>query len=760
MERCGLPAWYYDDFNRLTSVATGVTSADPIGVLTSYLYSETGQLISIIDPEGNTTSFEYNELDQLIKKTTSLGQVTQLDYDGNGNVIWEKDAKGNIKTFEYDSDNLLIKKILPDNVYEMSYDDYSNMTRIADSDSEILFNYKKIGKEYYVSQTNTSGTDMLSSEIQYSYDDLGNRVTMATGFGSFAYAYDSNSRLTGITNHKDENFNFEYDVANRLTRVLRPGSTTELNFDANSFLTSLVHKKSTNSVIESFTYTRDAIGNRTSIATSRGIASYTYDEESQLKTVSNTEIASGGYQNESFNYDSLGNRLNDQLGAYVYDGKKQRLLSDYKYSYQYDNNGNMSSRQEIGMTGNLINYTYNSENQLIEINTFASNVLIKISAYKYDALGRRMHKIVTDHATPSKSFERKYIYDGQEILAELDEDDFTLAVYTHSTLRTDDVLAADIKSTELATSTGSYFYLKDALGSVVDVTDDSGSIVQHYAYSAFGKIVKISDGSGNDVTSSPPVKTSYGFTNREHDSETGLMYYRARYYSPEIGRFISEDPRIGSFNKPQTVVNKYIYALNNPNAYTDPSGEFVITSLIVGALIGGAIAASSGGNILEGMLIGAVAGVVGGYFGAQAMAAYGGGMTGFAMATVFGAGMGGIAGGLTGGLINVAKGDDFSSGFKRGFGIGAAAGAVTAGLSWGAAGSSGKSYLDQYALHYAKQGANWTWAFLKSKKAMAIGVAAVATAVYDASCGEGKIKTAEGECVDGSRPWSFSIEFD
>ncbi|MDP7319509.1 MAG: RHS repeat-associated core domain-containing protein [Bacteriovoracaceae bacterium] len=194
------------------------------------------------------------------------------------------------------------------------------------------------------------------------------------------------------------------------------------------------------------------------------------------------------------------------------------------------------------MTGNFKNLTYSSENQLVKIQEYKNSLLTKEILYYYDALGRRMRKVVSDKENSSDSFERRYVYDGQEILAEYDSNS-VIGVYTHSTLRTDDVLAVDVKSSKLASSTGSYFYLKDALGSVVDIVDGSGNIVQHYAYSSFGKILKITDGSGSDITANPLVKTSYGFTNREHDVESGMMYYRARYYQPEIGRFISKELR-------------------------------------------------------------------------------------------------------------------------------------------------------------------------------------------------------------------------
>ncbi len=572
----------YDMFNRLTSVASGVTLSDPIGRLTTYTYTLSGQLEKIIDPQGNETLFEYDVLDRMIKKTTPLGQVTELAYDGGGNVVWKKDPNGNIKSYEYDSENLLTKKTLPDNSYVMSYDDEGNMTSIVDSDSSIAFTYKKVAGEFFVESTTTNGTNIPSSTISYNYNASGSRTNMTTSYGTFTYAYDLNERLISVNNHKSEVFTMSYDASNRLRAVHKPSVKSTFNYDANGFLSGLQHEKNSGGLIDQLSYTRDVLGNRTSILSSRGLRSYTYDSESQVKTSSNSEL-SASYSNETFNYDSLGNRTNDQLGNYSYDNKSQRLTEDYNHFYLYDNNGNMVSIQNKGLTGSLKNLTYSSENQLIQVEEFLNSVKVKTMSYIYDALGRRTQKQIIDHVDANNSFERKYLYDGQEILAELDEDDTTLGVFTHSTLRTDDVLAVDVKDTKLANSIGTFFYLKDALGSITDVVSSSGTLVQHYAYSSFGKVVKISDSAGSDVTTNPIVKTSFGYTNRELDVETGMMYYRARFYSPEIGRFISSDPHPGKKSEPMTVNNRYIYALNNPLLYTDPSGEFVFTGIAIAA---------------------------------------------------------------------------------------------------------------------------------------------------------------------------------
>ncbi|MCO4755927.1 MAG: hypothetical protein KC478_15715 [Bacteriovoracaceae bacterium] len=299
------------------------------------------------------------------------------------------------------------------------------------------------------------------------------------------------------------------------------------------------------------------------------------------------------------------------------------LPEEYKWIYSYDNNGNLIQKTSKQILGTFIKFTFNSDNQLVKIEEFKNNVKIKTVVYTYDALGRRIAKDIVDHLNTSKSHARKYAYDGQEILAEFDENDATLAVYTHSTLRTDDVLAVDIRSNKLANQTGSYFYLKDALGSVVDVTDANGNLVQHYTYSSFGKVLKIVDSSGTDVTSNPLAKTSYGFTNREHDAESGMMYYRARYYQPEIGRFISEDSDAGRFEIPVTVVNKYVYVMNNSIMYTDPQGKFPWAIFFAfGVLQGmtnymqakdaGADDGKAWGSFLVGLLAGGTSSVVGG----------------------------------------------------------------------------------------------------------------------------------------------------
>jgi len=113
------------------------------------------------------------------------------------------------------------------------------------------------------------------------------------------------------------------------------------------------------------------------------------------------------------------------------------------------------------------------------------------------------------------------------------------------------------------TYAGTYYYHFDALGSVVALTNSSGNTVQVYEYDVYGRVGATDASHPNRIL----------FTGREFDKETGLYYYRARYYNPQIGRFLQTDPIAYGDG-----MNLYRYCRNNPIATTDPSGNMVIAS--------------------------------------------------------------------------------------------------------------------------------------------------------------------------------------
>jgi RHS repeat-associated protein len=176
---------------------------------------------------------------------------------------------------------------------------------------------------------------------------------------------------------------------------------------------------------------------------------------------------------------------------------------------------------------------WNAENQLKRVLKNAAT----IATFAYDPLGRRVEKVAGGTTTT-------FTYDGEDILRE--SAGATTTYYVHGP-GIDEPLAKEI-------SGSSTYYHADALGSVLKMTNAAGTVTHEYRYDAFGKIEAGSTQGG------------HSFTGREWDSEIGLFYYRSRYYDPNIGRFISEDP-IGLLGGP----NLYTMVWNNPVGYIDPT---------------------------------------------------------------------------------------------------------------------------------------------------------------------------------------------
>ncbi len=616
----------FDLMNRLVAVTT------PKNETTAYSYTPTGQLSLVTDPFGKTIQFQYNNLDQLTSKTDQSGFRWTFAYDVYGNRVQEVDPNGNSKSYVYDSKNRLTSKILPDNTYSMAYDDNGNMLNISDQGSLITTIYDTLNRPVSVSFSGSGlNSAMPSLTLNATYDNNGNRIQLNdSSGGATSYLFDDADRLVSLTNTKGEVYGYSYSDANRQMTMTRPGVSSTYTLDTTGFLTSIVHSGGS-STLASFTYSRDAIGNRTAVTSLFGQNLYGYDLNNQLISATNPEIASGSSGNfnaENFSFDSIGNRTTDQIGSLSYDANNQRLIQDYKYLYVYDNNGNLITKTDKNISGDVTNYSYTSENQLVSFRVYVPGNLnpVKEVSYAYDALGRRIQKQVVDHLDNSKSFVRKYAYDGQEILLEYDGSNQLLARYTHSNLRTDDVLAVDVTSAgvgaRLAQSSGSYQYLKDAQGTITDVADNNGNKLQHHVYSAFGILLGIKDASANDVTENPPLNTSYTYTGREKDKESGLYYYRARFYDPNTGRFLQKDPEPGKISQPNTIFNSYTYCGNAPGTYVDPSGEiFGIDDLIFLAIIAGSGAIAQGtitgnwsiGNLFSGAVkgLGLGAGILG-----------------------------------------------------------------------------------------------------------------------------------------------------
>src|SRR6266542_2765226 len=197
------------------------------------------------------------------------------------------------------------------------------------------------------------------------------------------------------------------------------------------------------------------------------------------------------------------------------------------FNYAYDNSGNQTNRTIANLQDKGWTLEWDYENRLKKMEMSKGSTEKQTVTFKYDPMGRRIEKkhVATVNGT-TKTTIYAYVYEGDNIVLETVVDGGSAPVktfYTHG-VGTDEHLALERGSSR-------YFYHSDGLGSVTAITDYNKNVVQSYTYDAFG-MMKASTNFAN----------SYTYTGREWDKETGLYYYRARYYDPIEGRFISNDP--------------------------------------------------------------------------------------------------------------------------------------------------------------------------------------------------------------------------
>jgi len=186
------------------------------------------------------------------------------------------------------------------------------------------------------------------------------------------------------------------------------------------------------------------------------------------------------------------------------------------------------------------------------------NRLVKVSfpdgtpmTFTYDALGRRISKTIGSQSI-------RYLWDGSELLAELDSQGNLLRSYVHGPVIDEILYQEDYTKNE------TLFFHQDHLMSTLALTDSSGNAKESFAYDPYGNLTKAEDSQGRFLLN---PSTSFLYTGREFDSETGLYYNRARFYDPQLGRFISADPK-----GYEAGLNLYTYTRNNPLSFNDPLG--------------------------------------------------------------------------------------------------------------------------------------------------------------------------------------------
>jgi RHS repeat-associated protein len=574
-----LTQYAYDQVNRLTQVT------DALNGVVKYAYDPAGNKFSATDADNHTTTYSYDKLNRLSSTSDPLGNTVKYGYDVVGNHNSTTNARGQLITFSYDPLMRLTGISYPDgSAVGYTYDADGNRTQMVDSTGTTSYLYDALNRV-------TKIVNPTGNIVSYGYDAVGNRTGVTYPDGSVvASTFDPDNRLATVTDAASRQTIFGYDNVGNLKLQTNPNNTTtSRSYDAANRLIGLITTSSISGTVVSYSYTLDKVGNRTQVVDTEGITTYTYDNLYRLTNVTYPDATFAAYQ-----YDPTGNRkvltTNQGVTSYSYDAA-DRLTSAGSLGFTWDADGNM-------LTKGGASYTYDSSNRLTGVISGTLSV-----GYAYDGDSRRANKTVNGTST-------QFTYDTIAGLA-------NVLTEATSSVTTTYTYGNDLLTQTTPDGTVS-FYDVDALGSVRALTSANGQITAQYDYDVFGEIK-----SSSGISSS-----EFQFAGQQDDSETGLIYLRARYYDPSVGRFTSRDPVPGFDSDPQTL-NRYVYARNSPTNYTDASGKFapLIAAFLIGAVIGGTVEGvnyyidhgghiDNGWDFAEHVGVGALAGGIGGVTGA------------------------------------------------------------------------------------------------------------------------------------------------
>lgn len=549
----------YDELNRLISTTDGK------GATTLYSYDAAGNLTTLTDPLGNTTSWQYDSLDRVISERDTLGGTRAYTYDDLGNLINSIDRNGRHINYTYDTLNRLTEEEWIDGgqvsrTLTVSYDSLGRFLTAGDSAATYSYQYDGQGR---IATTSTTWPALNGTlEATNDYDAADNRTALTLSVkGDEAltntYQYDALDRLVSVTQDlsagSSKDVTLAYDKSNLITQITRESTggsvaTTAYEYDRAGRLMMLAHSAGASS-LASYQYTYDPIGRVESVdSLVDGQSQFSYDAIGQILAATQP-----GASSESFAYDANGNPVDN---GFTID-TNNRLSQKGTVSYAYDGEGNRT-RETDSSTGKVREYRWDHRNRLVEIvrrQGAGGSVEWRVE-YEYDIFNRRVEKRVDlDGDGAGGAIVERYVHDGDNMVVTMSPSGAPIEWYLNGN-NVDQVFASESVDRDES------WFLGDHLGSVRDVVDKNGVLKNHITYDSFGQIV-----SETDPTETP----RFAFTGRELDEETGLAYYRSRYYDSEAHRFISEDT-IG-FAGRDANLNRYVG--NSPTNFVDPFGEFL-----------------------------------------------------------------------------------------------------------------------------------------------------------------------------------------
>jgi RHS repeat-associated protein len=531
-------------------------------------YSANGKALYAFDANNNETAYDYDGLNRLaftrftdpssgaslctpgtvsgtVPSCTGHQTYEQTAYDSFGNKTLFVTRNGGHIVMIYDSNNHLVVKT-------------------PTSQGAVTYGLNLLGEPLQITRSATgqptyNGIVPVSHTTGYTYDAAGRKSSESNDGRIVGYVFDANSNRSETIWPDLYTVYYAYDAVNRMSCVTEgSASTNELAYYAYDPLSRRQNLRlggnaancaagasSTNKLTYTFSTGNELMGLANQLNTATVSMGYQYNPARQIKMLSLLNGTDPFYlpgPTASASTSFTPNALNEY-------GSINGGTSSY------DNNGNLLS-VPVSAGVPAQSYTYDTENHLVT----ASVPSIQSSAitYDYDGLGRRVSKTVGSTSTT-------YLLDGDEEIAEYSGTTL-LRRYVTGPAVDDRIVHVEGASTTAAPtgSTHTYYHVNHQ-GSVIAVTDYTGAAVSCLTGTACQRLAY--DEYGNLSSAASAIGEAFRYTGRRFDTETGLYYYRARYYSPLLGRFLQTDP-VGYKEN----LNLYTYVSNDPLDKTDPSG--------------------------------------------------------------------------------------------------------------------------------------------------------------------------------------------